>query len=435
MDTALRRISFQVLTDKQLLLFLSTAADRLPLSAVEEGLRRGASFAGLLTELCRAEESWRQSGAAYWTPVHATFILGALEDEVALRGLLAALRWSVYYDVDWVHAQLPSLFGPLGRAAIAPLRAHVADASGSEAGRVTAIRCLAGVAAHHPIHQGEILDSLRVLADDDTEPDFARLAAAEVLVAFVRPGDRGAAAGAAIRQQWSDRPASFDVADVEAAWARGEQRLEGYRRDWLDFYTPEAVEVRQRRWRAEAEDRRWARGTEDGAPWVEEQRQRFLTKFEFTLGDCDDQERGDACWVSEALVEYLVWHEGAAPWRLNGSTVFGYLMDTFARRVTLDHPGCIEAVPPQLLRFARFCAEHALIAEEDLADVERVVAEEQDAFVSVALDPERRRIAREVLDRMVAAGIDPRDPDRGVLPASPLPPSKERPTSRRQRPR
>ncbi len=434
MDTALHRVSFQVLTDAQLLSMIGSSADRLPRSAVEEGVRRGARFAGALTELCRDEQSWRQTGAAYWAPVHATFILGAMESEAALRGLLAALRWSVLYDVDWVHEQLPSLFGPIGRAAIAPLRAHVADAAGSEAGRTTAIRCLAGVAAHHPIHQGEILDSLRALADDDAQPEFARRAAAEVLIAFVRPGDRGAAAGAAIRQQWSDRPASFDVADVEAAWARGVQRLAAYRQDWLDFYGPEAVESRQRRWRAEAEDRRWARGTEDGAPWVEEQRQRFLTKFEFTLGDLDDQERGDACWVSESLVDYLVWHEGAAPWRLNGPTTFGYLMDYFSRRVMLDHPGRIEAVPPQLLRFARFCAERAFIAGEDLADVERVVEEERDAFVGVALDPERRRIAREVLERMVAAGIDPRDPGRGVVAPAPLPPSKERPTSRRQRP-
>jgi hypothetical protein len=130
-----------------------------------------------------------------------------------------------------------------------------------------------------------------------------------------------------------------------------------------------------------------------------------------------------------------VWYEGTAPWRLNRDTVFGYLMDTFSRRVAADHPGRVESVPPAILRYARFCAGLGKVGVADLDAVESVVASEHEAFVAAAQDPERRRVAREVLERLVAQGIDPRDPERVPAPATPVPASKDRPTERRRRPR
>jgi hypothetical protein len=433
MDTALLRVSFQLLTDAQLMGYLATAGDRLPRGLVDEALRRGESLIAPLSELCRDDQAWRQTGASYWAPIHATYLLGAMESPGALPGLLAALRWSVRYDVDWVHDLLPSIFGPLGRAAVPPLRQRAFDVEGRDDDRTAAVRCLAGVAAHHPVLQGEILDSLKELADYAGEPERVRLAAAEVLTAFVRPGDRATAASAAIRGRWSDLPAFFDLEDVEEAWASGKQRLAPYRRDWLEFYDEREVESRQRRWREEAEDARWSRGVLLGELWVEEQCRRFLTRYEFTLGDLDDLERGDACWVAESLVEYLVWYENVAPWRLSRATAFAFLMDVFARRVALDHAGRIEAVPGELLRFARFCGDLGLVGPADLDGVESAVAEEEECFLAAALDPERRAVAREVLARLVAKGIDPREPEEAVRPESPLPPSRERPTARRRR--
>jgi hypothetical protein len=432
MDTALFRVSLSVLTDDQLFEFLHTSGDALSRDVVDEILRRREAVLGRLTDLLRDEAAWQRSGEAYWAPVHATFILGALEDERSLRGLLAAFRNSLRHDVDWIHERLPALFGPLGRPALPALKASAMDAAASELERTTAVRCLAGVAAHQPIHQGEVLDLLRAMADDESEAEAVRTAAAEVLLAFVRPGDRRVAASAAIRQQWSDRPARFELSDVEEAWAAGLQRLDAYRADWLQFYAPEAAEARRLRWAEEAEDRRWAGA---GAEWVGEQVARFLVKYEFTLGELDDAERGDATWVAESLAEYLVWYEGTAPWRLNRDTVFGYLMDTFSRRVAADHPGRVESVPPAILRYARFCAGLGKVGVADLDAVESVVASEHEAFVAAAQDPERRRVAREVLERLVAQGIDPRDPERVPAPATPVPASKDRPTERRRRPR
>ena len=432
MESTLAGISLHRLTEDQIVDLLRVSEDTLTRELVDECVARGERMVWKLTDLCREERSWTQAGSAFWAPIHATFILGAYEDSRALMGLLASLRWSAKYDVDWVYEKLPSILGRIGRPALLPLKARVADRDTGELDRRTELHALAAIAARHPIHQGEVLDFLRGIADDSDEDESFRSEAAAVLLHFVRPGDRKSIVASAIRQEWCERPSLFDAQDIEAAYARDQQDLDVYLQDWLTFYDPEAIEARQRRWEEDADDTRWAAGVEQEAPWVEEQRHRFLTKYEFSLVDHDDAARGDALWVAESMTEYLVWHEGLAPWRWNGPSAFAYLMDFFARRISLDDPGRIHVVPDSLLQFVRFCAAHGLVSDADLASVEECVEAERDEFVEVALDPDRRRLARAVLEQMLAAGLDPRDP--AAPPAAEAAPAvRERKSSRRLR--
>ncbi len=118
METALARVSLSILTDDQLLDYLRTQEDRLPRSVVDEFVARGERMIAPLSEICRDERSWKQADALYWAPVHASFILGATGDDRAVKGLLAALRWSARYDVDWVYRALPAMMGVVGRPAM-----------------------------------------------------------------------------------------------------------------------------------------------------------------------------------------------------------------------------------------------------------------------------------------------------------------------------
>ena len=432
MDTTYDRVSSHRLNEGELIALLHSEEDRLERQVVDDGLSLGERMIWRLTDLCRDERSWTLTGSGFWAPVHATFILGAFEDSRALMGLLASLRWSARYGVDWVLEKLPSILGRIGRPALLPLKARVVDSDAGELDRMTEIHALAAVAARHPIHQGEVLDFVRGIADNPDEQEYLRSVAASVLLHFVRPGDKTSVVASAIRQEWSDRPPLFDAREVEEVYGRGQQQLELYRKEWLDFYNPEAIEARQRRWTEEAEDARWARGVEEDAIWVEEQRHRFLTKFEFTLGELGDDARGDALWVAESLTEYMVWYEGLAPWRCNRASVFSYLMDFFARRVSLDDPGLIHAVPENLLRYIRFCADRGEVSAADLREAEDCIQAEREEFLAAALDPERRRAARAVLEQMLSRGIDPRDPDAPPAPEGGLV-TKERKTSRRIR--
>lgn len=430
MDTILEQS--QRLGETELVHLLHIGEDRITRDIVDDCVAGGERMIWRLTDLCRDERSWTKTGSGFWAPVHASYILGAFQDSRALMGLLASLRWSARYGVDWVHEKLPSMLGRIGRPALLPLKARLADQDTGELDRMTELHAMAAVATHHPIHQGEVLDFIRGMVDDADEQEYIRSVAASVLLDFNRPGDRKAILASAIRQEWSDKPALFDTAEIDEVYAAGKQRLDKYRKEWLDFYADEAIEARQRRWTEEAEDAHWARGVEEDAVWVEEQRQRHLTKFEFTLDGLDDEARGDALWVAESLSEYTVCYEGQAPWRCNRTSVFSYLMDFFARRISLDEPGRIHAVPDSVLRYARFGATQGLVCEADLRDVESLIAEEREEFLAVALDPERRKSARAILEQMLCSGLDPRDPDAPPSAES-GPATKERKTSRRIR--
>ncbi len=408
----MRAVSGFILTDDQLLEFLRLEEDRVPRAVAEEILRRGDWMRDPLTSICRDEHAWRQEGPAFWTPVHAAYLLGAVGGTGSLKGLLAALRWASRYDVDWVWESMPSMLGPLGRAAVPPLRAHAFDPDGGERERVVSVHALAGVAARHPVEQGEVLDLLRAGTEDPAETPALRGACALALLAFVRPGDRTSILGEALRQRWSDRAPLFDEQDVEAAYARGTPDLSEYLVDWMAFYDPARIAERQRAWREQEEDLRWARGAAAGASWVDREQARFVRSYEASLVDLDDEARGDALWVAESMAEYLVWHEGRAPWRWNGATAFAYLMDAFARRVAADQPGRIAAVPDAMARFIRFCAREGRLGERERADAEARIATERHEFVDAARDPERRREARETLGRLLADGVDPARPER-----------------------
>jgi hypothetical protein len=395
-----------VAADSRLLELLRTEEDRLPAAAAEEILRRGRAMVEPLAAICRDERAWRREDALFWTPVHASYLLGALGDERAAGALLAAFRWSVRYDVDWVWEMMPSLLGAAGRPVAGALRNLVRDPDAAGFDRAAAVHALAGVAARHPVEQGDALDFLKARAADEAEEEAVRDAAAWALLKFARPGDRGVVAAAALRQRWGDGPPALDPARVEEAFARGAQDLAEYRRDWMAFYRPGEIEARQLRWRREEEAARWSRAVRSGAAWVERSRERLLREYEASVADLDDA----ALWVAESMTEYLSWNEGLPPWRWDGRTAFAYLMDSFARRVALDDPGRIALVPDAMVRFIRFCKALGHLTEAERREAEERVAEERADFVAALLDPSRRRAARATLGRLLAAGEDPAHP-------------------------
>jgi hypothetical protein len=409
MDTALARLSIHSLSDDQLLEFLRTQEDRLTREIVDEAIRRADPLIPRLTEICRDERSWKQGDELYWVPVHASFILGATADERAVKGLLAALQWSARYNVDWVYRAIPAMMGRVGRPAMGVLMTRARDSEAAELDRTLALHCLGAIAARHPVQQGEILDFLKVVVEEGEE-EWIRSVAACILLKFARPGDRKLLTVAAIRQAWSDRPALFSSDDVKEAFDRGVLSVDEYLRDWLEFYRPQEIEARERRWQEKADDDRWAAGVSTGAAWVHDRIDRFLRRYESSLLDLGDEDRGNAVWVAESMAEYNVWHERLAPWRWNGQTSYAYLMDYLARRISAGAPGHIGVVPENLLRFVRFCFAEGCILERDWRGAEAVVAAEREEFVAAAGDPDSRRIAREVIEALLVRGKDPADP-------------------------
>jgi hypothetical protein len=407
MQTDVAGSSYAALSDEHLLELLRTQEDRLPRAAADEILRRGPALVPALEALCLDERAWRETGPAAWSPVHAAFLLGALGGPAPLPGLLAALRHSARADVRLVWEAAPSMIGRRGRDAVAPLRDAIRHNALGTHERCLAVHALAAVGVYAPVEQGGLLDFLRAVVEDEDEASAVRAASGQVLLAYARPGDRTTALVEALRQKWGEGAPLFDEGDVDAAFSRGGPDLAAYRRDWMAFYDPERISERQARRREEEQDARWSRGAAEGADWVESERGRLLSRYEFALEGLDDLTRGEALWVAESMTEYVVRHEGAAPWRWTARTAHAYLMDAFARRLAADQPGRIASVPDAMARFVRFCATEGLVRPGDLrAAVDRIEAGKDDV-VAAALDPERRREARTELRRLLACGVDP----------------------------
>jgi len=70
-------MTYQTLTDKELLALLFTEEDRLPRAVVDECIRRADRFVETLANIVSQEKHWQEVLPFWWGVVHATFILCA----------------------------------------------------------------------------------------------------------------------------------------------------------------------------------------------------------------------------------------------------------------------------------------------------------------------------------------------------------------------
>lgn len=256
------RRRFQSLSDRQLLELLYTAGDELPREAVDECLRRGSRLLPLLRDVVADKASWSRPLPEWWATVHATYILGALEDPAALTPLLTALRWADAFDSDWVTDDLPSILGRLGAPAYEPLAAVLRDATAGWGARSIALSGMAAVTLSAPYLRAELVPQCAALVADGREDYFLRQTAANVLLDF-RERDhrellvafgREEAARRAEDPEYQGAFYDWEVDEILESRDGGGDSLEYYRRDWLSFYDPEEIQHRQERWEREQDE-------------------------------------------------------------------------------------------------------------------------------------------------------------------------------------
>jgi hypothetical protein len=252
---------FRSLTDTELIDLLYTAGDRLPRDAVEEILRRGDRLLPYLHDLVADKSAWTQPLPEWWAPVHATYILGAMDDPNALLPLFTALRWADAFDCDWITEDLPCIFARTGPMVFEPLAAIARDPTSGPGARSIALASMAAVAVALPHLRHETIGfSARIVADG-TEDYYFRQTAANLLLDF-RSSEHRDLLLAFGREETLRKRADPEYRGVFYDWevderlheGAGAANLEYYQRDWLDFYDPEEIEARQERWQKEQED-------------------------------------------------------------------------------------------------------------------------------------------------------------------------------------
>jgi hypothetical protein len=106
-----------------------------------------------------------------WAPLHAWRALGQLRAVEAVEPLLELFD-RLEYD-DWVHEELPVVFGLIGPAALPALAAYLADLAHTDSARISAIASMEKIGKKWPDARGEALAMLeeRLERFEENEPD------------------------------------------------------------------------------------------------------------------------------------------------------------------------------------------------------------------------------------------------------------------------
>lgn len=235
---------YAALSDTELVSLLFTEEDRLPRAAVDEILRRGVPVAPHLTRILDDDASWTLESPREWAPVHASYLLAAMQPPGALDVMIRALEKADRHAIRWITNPMPSLLAAFGPPAVDTLLREVSNRSREDWVRISLLEALHHLGADDGPSRDRIVDLFRSMASDASEPRPIRKWAALELLGFAAPGDRelllSLAGGGAFEIM-------YNVDDVERA-LRGEERPRKADRDWLKFYDTDEIADRRRRW-------------------------------------------------------------------------------------------------------------------------------------------------------------------------------------------
>jgi hypothetical protein len=267
---------FRLQDEEELIDLLFAQEDRLPRAAVDEILARGPRLAGRLIAIVVDPRNWDEPLPDWWAPVHATFILAAIDDPSSDAPLLSAMRDAEARGNDWITRAMPAILGPRGTRLRATLMRILEDGAEPEGVRCTAIDGLAAATLVDPECRDDVFALIGKAFTTATEAARVREHAGQVLLDFqVRAyeqvlmdfADEAVAVLDAERARGIPGGVAFDVADVLRAFTEP-QDLSRYQASWLDFYNSEAIAARQRRWQREEAEQTARRQAERAQPKV-----------------------------------------------------------------------------------------------------------------------------------------------------------------------
>ena len=250
-------LGYDQLTDEALFDLLFTEEDRLPRDAVNEFVARGTRMVERLADLTTDSEAWQAELPAFWAPIHATYILGAIGGAGIVPALICAMEHAYAQDCDWITGEIPSIMGRLGAAARSPLTVILNDRSRSPYLRSAAAEALAATTLSETSDSEAIFGLIGARLADPTEDEDLRDLAGIILLDFHRSEYKDILLAFAREQESTHRrtpslsPLGFSETDVVEAFAKTTPSLRQYTRDWLAFYSPSAIAQRQARWAEE----------------------------------------------------------------------------------------------------------------------------------------------------------------------------------------
>jgi hypothetical protein len=231
--------------------------DRAGRDLIDECAGRGQAMLDRLGALLHDERFWGEdlSSGEWWLRLHAVMILGLIPGERAGLLLVAFMRRIGEVNdenlQDWLAGYWPALFRDKTDALFPELRAVCEDRGFDWYVRAQALDAavsMAQLSGEEPL-EAALAWSARIAADESEEWDM-RLYTGNTLLNFPRDAYRPLLEDLAARQPRLG--AHFRKQDVEQAYTAGQDKPDWERfRDPWEFYSPAAIEHRQRRWKEE----------------------------------------------------------------------------------------------------------------------------------------------------------------------------------------
>ncbi len=244
----------------QLVELLVRDEDRVPRNVIDECARRGEAMLDRLEDVLEHGRGWEDDATPgeWWLLLHSAMILGRMSESRAgmlLVGFMQKIDATGDDTLeDWLSGHWPALFANKPPDVIEALRAIANDRKLDWYIRSSAQEPVVAVAAKTGTLDQELQWIARVAADESEDWTLRMLSAAR-LVDFPREAHRALLLDLAQRQKPKER--MFDAREVERAYAKGVDRPEWSARGnpW-EFYHPDEIAARQRRWAEEdaAED-------------------------------------------------------------------------------------------------------------------------------------------------------------------------------------
>lgn len=243
---------------ERLLDLLICNEDRVPRALLDECARRQEAMAERLATLIESDAFWRPDAATgeWWLRLHAAMILGLIAAERAGLLLVALMRRIEQAQddslQDWLSGYWPALFCNKPDAVEPPLRDLAQDRGIDWYMRIQALDSVVSFGERRGVEALDAtLDWAAGIAADESEDWDFRIAAANTLLDFPRARDRVLLEDLARRQ--SGLVVHFSLSDVQEAFSRSDPTPEWRGRFALpwNFYTPEAIASRQKRWAKE----------------------------------------------------------------------------------------------------------------------------------------------------------------------------------------
>lgn len=242
---------FEKLDDQEFVDLIFTSEDRLDLRYVEEAKQRAKVVVPLLCKVLQQERNYTAAVPAWWGVIHATYLLGILGEERALEALLAAGRFSKAYDIDWIWEALPEAYLRLGPSIVPRLKEYVAGHAKEWDDVTIESDGLWNFWEAHPERREDIEGFfLGLLEGEENDPTLN----ASVIADFALAGRRD------LKPLFDEK---FDRGEVDLdvftrdnleAFLEDQKSTPGYRKDLEGFYSTEAIEERQERWKEEDEN-------------------------------------------------------------------------------------------------------------------------------------------------------------------------------------